>query len=215
MLRRAGAHTKSGQLRRRLLRLMAGLALVIYAVYLSPLDLTGTVEPLAALDNNTTNVVGIVPALGGVALTLYAQVAMGESWRIGVDHDERTELVTDGPFALVRNPIFSAMIPTALGLALMVPSAISIAAVTAVVIALELQVRVVEGPYLLQAQGRTYRDYAAKTGRFFFWAFGPAQLSDGIQGIAVWRVRSRSECHRDRIRMYRWRGSARVRETLR
>ena len=40
---------------------------------------------------------------------------------------ERTELVTSGPFALVRNPIFSAMLPTALGLALMVPNRIAIA----------------------------------------------------------------------------------------
>lgn len=180
MLRRAGAHTKSGQL-----RLMAGLALVIYAVYPSLLHLTGTVKPLAALDSNTSNVVGIVLALGGVALTLYAQVAMGESWRIGVDHDERTELVTDGPYALVRNPIFSAMIPTALGLALMVPSAISIASITAVVIALELQVRVVEGPYQLQAQGRAYRDYAAKTGRFIpgSWAGSAERRHSGDRSV--------------------------------
>ena len=32
------------------------------------------------------------------------------------------QLVTSGPFALVRNPIFAAMLPTALGLTLLVPS---------------------------------------------------------------------------------------------
>jgi protein-S-isoprenylcysteine O-methyltransferase Ste14 len=91
---------------------------------------------------------------------------MGSSWRIGVDHAERTNLVTAGPFALVRNPIFAAMIPTALGLTLMVPSVLAIAGFVALLLALELQVRVVEEPYLRVAHGDRYLDYAASTGRF-------------------------------------------------
>ena len=130
------------------------------------LALTDTILPIEALNRSGAHVVGVVLALLGIALTLYAQVAMGTSWRIGVDRDERTVLVTDGPFAWVRNPIFSAMIPTAIGLALMVPSIVAIAAVVALAVALELQVRVVEEPYLLSAQGRPYRDYASRTGRF-------------------------------------------------
>lgn len=47
----------------------------------------------------------------GIAATLYAQIAMGNSWRIGVDPTERTTLVTNGPFALVRNPTFAARSP--------------------------------------------------------------------------------------------------------
>lgn len=130
------------------------------------LALAGTVEPLEALDSDAVNLIGLILALIGVALTLYAQVAMGNSWRIGVNPDERTMLVTSGLFALVRNPIFSAMVPTALGLAMMVPSVISIGAVVALFVALQLQVRVVEEPYLLRVQGDAYCDYASRTGRF-------------------------------------------------
>lgn len=97
---------------------------------------------------------------------LYAQLAMGNSWRIGVDHEVRTELVTGGPFAVVRNPIFSVM-PTALGLTLMVPSVLAIVGFLGLLLALELQVRVVEEPYLLKAHGERFADYAAYTGRFF------------------------------------------------
>jgi protein-S-isoprenylcysteine O-methyltransferase Ste14 len=75
-------------------------------------------------------------------------MAMGDAWRIGVDPEERTELVTEGPLAMVRNPIYSAMIPTVLGLVLMVPNVLAIGAIVAIVVAIELQVRLVEEPYL-------------------------------------------------------------------
>ena len=47
---------------------------------------------------------------------------VGDSWRIGADPQERTQLVTTGPFAHVRNPIFAAVLPTSLGLLLLVPN---------------------------------------------------------------------------------------------
>jgi protein-S-isoprenylcysteine O-methyltransferase Ste14 len=130
------------------------------------LDLAGVVGPIDALDGTVGHAVGIVLAAGGIALTLYAQVAMGESWRIGVDERETTELVTDGPFALVRNPIFAAMLPTSLGLVLLVPSVVALAGFAALVAALELQTRAVEEPYLLRAHGDEYARYAARVGRF-------------------------------------------------
>ena len=88
------------------------------------------------------------PFSAGLAGTLLAQAAMGASWRIGVDTTESTELVTAGPFALVRNPIFSAMIPAFLGLALLVPNAAALAGFAALVVAVEVQVHLVEEPYL-------------------------------------------------------------------
>jgi protein-S-isoprenylcysteine O-methyltransferase Ste14 len=142
-----------------------GLALLL-GVAAPILALLGWVEPIGALDTSAAHLLGGVLALFGIAATLYAQLAMGTSWRIGVDPEERTALVTSGPFALVRNPIFAAMLPTALGLTLLVPSWVAIAGLLGLVVALELQVRVVEEPYLLQTHGRTYADYAARVGRF-------------------------------------------------
>ena len=130
------------------------------------LDLLGVLEPIAALDGTVGHVAGIVLALGGLVLTFAAQLAMGDAWRIGVDPEERTELVTDGPFELVRNPIYSAMLPTVLGLVLMVPNPLAVAAIVTLAVGLELQVRVVEEPYLLQVHGDSYADYASRVGRF-------------------------------------------------
>ncbi len=103
---------------------------------------------------------------GGLIGTLLAQIAMGDSWRIGVDDAERTDLVTDGPFQYVRNPIFTAMIPASLGIALLVPNAVALVAVLALVAALEMQTRLIEEPYLLRTHGEVYARYASRAGRF-------------------------------------------------
>jgi protein-S-isoprenylcysteine O-methyltransferase Ste14 len=144
-----------------------GFAVAIILGAAAPiLALLDVVGPIEALDTTALHVAGAVLAVAGIAGTLYAQVAMGASWRIGVDETERTELVTSGPFELVRNPIFSAMLPTALGLTLLVPSWIALAGLFGLAIALELQVRVVEEPYLVRTHGRSYTDYASAVGRF-------------------------------------------------
>jgi protein-S-isoprenylcysteine O-methyltransferase Ste14 len=112
------------------------------------------------------HVFGAILALAGIGLTFLAQVQMGASWRIGVDASERTELVTTGTFALVRNPIFSAMLLVAVGLALAVPTLLALLLPPLLLIALELQVRLVEEPYLIRTHGGHYLAWASRTGRF-------------------------------------------------
>jgi protein-S-isoprenylcysteine O-methyltransferase Ste14 len=143
------------------LALVAGAAAPVLA-------LTGAMPEIDALDGAAAHALGVVAFAVGLAGTLIAQIAMGSSWRIGVDPNEHTELVTSGPFALVRNPIFAAMLPTSLGLVLvlMVPNAVALIAFAALVVALELQVRIVEEPYLLRVHGDSYAGYAARVGRF-------------------------------------------------
>jgi protein-S-isoprenylcysteine O-methyltransferase Ste14 len=142
---------------------IAGVASGAVAPALVLLDV---LEPISALDGVVGHAIGLALAASGIALTFGAQLAMGDSWRIGVDPEERTQLVTDGPFRLVRNPIYSAMFPTVLGLVLMVPNVLSLIGLTALAVGLELQVRLVEEPHLLRTHGETYADYVARVGRF-------------------------------------------------
>jgi protein-S-isoprenylcysteine O-methyltransferase Ste14 len=102
----------------------------------------------------------------GVALTFAAQLAMGKSWRIGVDATERTELVAHGLFGIVRNPIYTAMIVAVTGLTLMCCSALTCVALVLLFVALELQVRAVEEPHLARTHGESYSRYTARVGRF-------------------------------------------------
>lgn len=143
--------------------LVAGVAMVALGLTLTAL---GALEPIAGLDGDGGNALGVVLAVAGIVLTFGAQLAMGDSWRVGVDPEERTELVTAGPFALVRNPIYSAMLPTIFGLVLIVPDVLTIAGFAVLVVGLELQVRLVEEPYLQRAHGAAYAAYAARVGRF-------------------------------------------------
>jgi protein-S-isoprenylcysteine O-methyltransferase Ste14 len=144
-------------------------AAVLFVVAL----LVGVAAPLADLagmpplvESRAITAAGLVIALLGIGATLAAQLSMGDSWRIGVDDHERTELVTRGAFRLARNPIFTAMAITAVALAAMVPNVIAVGGVVALIGALELQVRGVEEPYLRRVHGPAYDRYAAHVGRF-------------------------------------------------
>ncbi len=130
------------------------------------LVLLGALDPIAALDGVVGHALGVVLAVAGIVSIFGAQLAMGNAWRVGVDPEERTQLVTGGPFGLVRNPIYSAMIPKIAGLALMVPTVLAIAGLVCLVVALELQVRMVEEPHLLRVHGDAYATYASRVGRF-------------------------------------------------
>ena len=119
-----------------------------------------------ALDGALPAVVGAALAVAGIAVCVAAQFTMGDSWRIGVDPDEQTALVTTGMFATVRNPIFSSMILAAAGFTLLVPNWLTVAGFVVLLVGLELQVRFVEEPYLRRTHGDDYARYLASSGRF-------------------------------------------------
>ena len=147
----------------------AGVGFVIAlvtAVTAPVLQLTGVVSPLNFLEASWIQFAGIVLAVVGIAATVYAQVDMGESWRIGVDPHETTTLVRSGVFGWVRNPIFTAMLTFGLGIALVTPNIVAIVGLVLLAASIELQVRVVEEPHLLTVHVDAYRDYLATVGRF-------------------------------------------------
>ena len=131
-----------------------------------PVAALAGLSPMSTLDRPGFRTVGTVLAVVGVLTSIAAQLDLGGSWRIGVDPRERTDLVTGGIFALARNPIFTAMVVTAAGLALMVPNPVALVAVVILVVSVQLQVRAVEEPYLARTHGPAYAAYTARVGRF-------------------------------------------------
>ena len=152
------------------------VAAVVLGLAAPLLAVSGVVR---AVPPPVVGVVGLALALAGFAATLAGQTGMGASWRIGVDPAERTDLVTTGAFAHVRNPIFTTMVLAQFGMLLVVPTWVSVAAFVALVVAVQVQVRVVEEPHLRRLHGDPYAAYAARTGRFLpgvgRGAAGPAE----------------------------------------
>ncbi len=144
-----------------------GFVAAIAAAVIAPvLQLVGVVSPWSVLHAQWIQTAGTVIAMIGIAATVYAQLDMGDSWRIGVDPSETTTLVRTGVFGWVRNPIFTAMITFGFGIALVAPNLVALAGFLLLVATIELQVRVVEEPYLLTVHGEAYRGYLASVGRF-------------------------------------------------
>src|SRR5271167_293846 len=137
---------------------------VLVTVAAPVLQLAGVVAPVVRL--SWIQIAGIVIALVGITGTVYAQLVMGSSWRIGVDDGETTSLVRHGVFGLVRNPIYAAMFVFWLGSVLIGPNIVVIVGYVLLAASIELQVRLVEEPYLLKVHGGSYRDYAGTVGRF-------------------------------------------------
>ena len=152
-----------------LMERLAGVGFVValtVAVSAPIAQLANVVEPLSRLSAVWIQAAGIVVATGGIAATVYAQLEMGDSWRIGVDENETTTLVHTGVFGWMRNPIYTAMFTFGLGIVLVTPNLVACAGFILLIATIELQVRRVEEPYLLRTHGDAYRAYTASVGRF-------------------------------------------------
>lgn len=102
--------------------------------------------------------------LGAAALATWAQEAMSRAWRPDIAADRRVALVTTGPFAIVRNPTYVAMLAAALGALLLAPSTPGIGGLGLLAASLLLTVHY-EETELARVHGPAYRDYHER-GRF-------------------------------------------------
>jgi protein-S-isoprenylcysteine O-methyltransferase Ste14 len=144
-----------------------GFVMALVVTIVGPaLQFLKILAPLSVRHAEWIHITGLAAAAVGIALTVWAQLDMGDSWRVGVDVNETTELVQNRVFGYVRNPIYSAMLVFEFGIALLATNFVTIAGLILAITALELQVRHVEEPYLLAKHGAAYRRYAATVGRF-------------------------------------------------
>jgi len=102
----------------------------------------------------------------GLIIVLISQYQMGSAWRIGVDANEKTELVTQGVFKYVRNPIYTGLFIGSAGLWLVSPSILLMFGLLGLYVAVELFVRKVEEPHLLEQFGAEYDEWCHSTPRY-------------------------------------------------
>lgn len=78
--------------------------------------------PIKQLETLTIKYLGLGFLSFALIWTIIAQGNMKNSWRIGIDKETKTELITTGLFGLSRNPIFFGMIISLVGILLTTPN---------------------------------------------------------------------------------------------
>lgn len=104
-------------------------------------------------------------ALACLGATIKCWARMGNQWRMAVTHEPGQVLITDGPFARIRHPIYAFSILLMLCTMIAVPTAPML-----VLGVLHIALMVVkarnEERHLRASHGSAYDAYAARTGRF-------------------------------------------------
>jgi len=121
--------------------------------------------PLAWAESATLRLAGWALLCTSSLVMFVAQAQMGRAWRIGFDQGTRPELMTGGLFSRSRNPIFLSMRANLIGLFLVWPNAITLAALLLGEVLLQTQVRMEEA-YLAQKLGDEYAAYRQQTPRW-------------------------------------------------
>ncbi len=116
------------------------------------------------LDIKILKYVGIFLMILSLIWVVIAQIHMKNSWRIGIDEESRTELITSGLFKFSRNPIFLGMIVSLIGFFMSLPTMISLLFLILGIVLIQIQIRL-EEVFLLKQHGENYVDYKNRVRR--------------------------------------------------
>ena len=139
------------------------IALFIYVLIFAFAD-SHVFLPITYFEQKIVQYLGLSLLLISLVWTIIAQNQMKDSWRIGIDHETKTELVTKGLFSVSRNPIFLGMIISLLGLFLTTSNALTLLFLIVSYILIQIQIRLEEG-HLTQLHKTDYLEYKQKTKR--------------------------------------------------
>ena len=146
-------------------KLIFALVLLVVLVYSFVPGAYQYLMPVPWLQYPWIRSTGIVLLVASLVWIVLAQAQLGESWRIGIDTDHKTNLVQTGVYRISRNPIFFGMMITLFGLFLVIPNAVTLVIFVLIVVLINIQVRL-EEEYLKSSHGEEYVRYQRTVGRW-------------------------------------------------
>ena len=146
----------------KLLPLASFFAVATYSFFPSIYDF---LAPFHWFGNQFNAFVGIVLLIISLFWIWVAQTQMGKSWRIGIDEQKKTDLVTTGMFSISRNPIFLGMKVNLLGFFLVIPNAVTLTVTVIGIALIDIQVRL-EEQHLLNLHNESYQNYYREVRRW-------------------------------------------------
>jgi protein-S-isoprenylcysteine O-methyltransferase Ste14 len=130
-------------------------------------DFYAYLVPIPYLENTAwLRITGYFLCVASLIWILIAQSQMGRSWRIGIDQENRTELVERGLYRFSRNPIFFGMLVSFVGVFCLIPNAALLALLSASISLVQVQVRL-EEEHLLGLHGEKYIEFCRHVSRWF------------------------------------------------
>jgi len=100
----------------------------------------------------------------GLVIALWARSALGRNWSYQVTLKDGHELVTDGPYAAIRHPIYTAVILLFVGIMLLIPSISAVIGIGLIVWSCWIKLRQ-EETLMIQQFPDAYPAYMARTKR--------------------------------------------------
>lgn len=101
-----------------------------------------------------------------MSVTFLAQLHMKDSWRIWIDTEQETELITSWIFHYSRNPIFFGMTLVLLWLVCVTPNWFTLAVLCIWHMLIQIQIRL-EEEFLEKQHGKLYLEYKNRVRRMF------------------------------------------------
>ena len=121
--------------------------------------------PISYLEFEGLQITGLILLITSFLWTSIAQYQMSKSWRIGIDYNEKTELISNGLFKYSRNPVFLGVLISYLGTFFIIPNILSFSILIVTFVTIQTQVRL-EEEYLEAVQGQEYPGYKLKVRRW-------------------------------------------------
>jgi len=118
-----GATTAKRTVNRRRLRTELGIRLLIVALVIIALRTPGVRDALIRLERDTPRSVavqwlGVAICALGVGVAVAARIQLGRNWGMPATLKENPELITSGPYRVIRHPIYTGILLAAAGTAL-------------------------------------------------------------------------------------------------
>lgn len=133
-------------------------AYVFWLAELAIIAHVGGVAPTPPPYDALVRPLGLLLAVGGGALAAWAALHLGRYWDIEISARPDHRVVDDGPFGIVRHPIYVGLLGFLLGCTLALADVVALIGTLASALVVRARVRA-EERFLLERLGEEYRDY--------------------------------------------------------
>jgi len=149
----------------KVFKVISFLELIVVGIYAFKNNWYEYLLPFWYLENPLLRKIGWIFLILSLIVVWVSQTQMADSWRIGIDENNSSELVTNGMFSISRNPIFLGIMIANIGLFMVIPNAFTLLIISLSTICINTQIRL-EEEFLKREFGNNYIYYAKKVRRW-------------------------------------------------